>query len=1244
MPRRCPSPARCPVAPALAWVTTAAGLLAACAPRGDRPPEQSTAQSPEALPASVTSTPSGLPHRALTADDSITAPPLQLTASDGTGLRLVSLDARASLQEPLAYTELHLTFENPQSRTIEGRFTIDLPPDAAISRFAMKIGDRWQEGEVVERQAARVAYEDFLHRKQDPALMEKQAGNRFSARVFPIPANGTKELIVSYSQLQPDSQEPYRLMLAGLPKLDRLDARILVDEPETSATPDTAPTHKTGATGMAPHRRIIEVHERDYVPERNLEVVSDGPVSARGIRNDDLALARVSVGGDTPPEPVTDLTILFDTSASRALDFSGQVRRLGALVSALRELEGDFQLRLAAFDQDMSLLFDGSAADFGDEQLQALYARRALGASDLAAALRRVSTICGPSGRVLLLTDGIATAGDDEVAALVSAAQSLDRAGVTRIDAIIDGGLQDRGPLEAITTAGLQRDGIVSDARLPARRLAQKLRRATLSDLELSVPGATWTWPRVADGMQPGDEVLVYAQLPKDTAMTVVVEGEETIRTEVPLIAVDRPLLHRAWIGARIDALQLQHAKLDPEKDTKTRRRLQDEIVGLSTKYRVLSDFTALLVLESEHDYQRFSIDRRALTDILVVGDDGLQWQQRADGPVFAHADSGSSSASDNNAVPLIGRNFDPAMAALRAGTLGVMGQRSGHFLSSPYGAAFAAGNDDEDVWGGLSGTEVGEAFGVGGLGLVGTGRGGGGLGAVENLPRNDRVPARIGGSSSGYGRGRGAGFGGRDRAAPRVRQGRATVEGAMDRDIVRRIVRAHINEIRYCYNQGLARNPGLAGRVKIQFAIGATGKVPVAVVADSTLKDQNVANCIAKAVKRWRFPRPIDGDQVLVTYPFVLTPGDRPRPSLTADQIAERKRQQQREQQLRAERQRRAAIDAEQQRLENERTTGSPYEGRMFDVKTALDDGHVEQALTLALAWNEQDPGDMLAHIALGEVLETMGKRQAAARAYGSLIDLFPARADLRRHVGSRLEALGGAASWMAVDTYAQAVEQRPDHPSSHRMLAFALARVGEHERAFDAIVAGVEHRYPSGRFAGVDRILREDAALIAAAWLRAQPERAAEIRERATDANVGISTSASTRFVMTWETDSNDVDFHIRDGKSGHAYYANHRLPSGGQLYHDVTTGYGPECFTIEGEPTAFPYEFDAHYYSRGPMGYGMGALQIIEHDGDGRLYFEDRPYLIMKDRAEVDLGRLEQPLSWDHRAAERSKQRDR
>src|SRR5262249_41760235 len=122
-------------------------------------------------------------------------------ASDGTGLRLASMQANAVVDGPLAFTELHLTFENPIERMLEGTFRIRLPQNASLGRFAMKINGAWQEGEVVELEAARRAYEDFLHRKQDPALMEKSAGNEFSARVFPIPAGGTKDIVVSWVEV-----------------------------------------------------------------------------------------------------------------------------------------------------------------------------------------------------------------------------------------------------------------------------------------------------------------------------------------------------------------------------------------------------------------------------------------------------------------------------------------------------------------------------------------------------------------------------------------------------------------------------------------------------------------------------------------------------------------------------------------------------------------------------------------------------------------------------------------------------------------------------------------------------------------------------------------------------------------------------------------------------------------------------------------------------------------------------------
>jgi hypothetical protein len=217
-----------------------------------------------------------------------------------------------------------------------------------------------------------------------------------------------------------------------------------------------------------------------------------------------------------------------------------------------------------------------------------------------------------------------------------------------------------------------------------------------------------------------------------------------------------------------------------------------------------------------------------------------------------------------------------------------------------------------------------------------------------------------------------------------------------------------------------------------------------------------------------------------------------------------------------------------------------------------------------------------------------------------------------------------------LALDTYGKAVEQRPDHPASHRLYAFSLVKAGQLEKAFEAIVAGAKRKYPPGRFAGVDRILKEDVGLVAAAWMKAEPKRSAEIAKLRDEAHGTDEGNPSLRYVIVWETDANDVDFHIYDAKGGHAYYGNRQLASGGELYADVTTGYGPECFTIRGarEGRAYPYTLQAHYYSRGPMGYGMGKLQIIDHDGKGGLTFEERPFVVMVDRAFVDLGTVERP----------------
>src|SRR5262249_5693530 len=93
-------------------------------------------------------------------------------------------------------------------------------------------------------------------------------------------------------------------------------------------------------------------------------------------------------------------------------------------------------------------------------------------------------------------------------------------------------------------------------------------------------------------------------------------------------------------------------------------------------------------------------------------------------------------------------------------------------------------------------------------------------------------------------------------------------------KEIVRRIIRLHLNEVRYCYEQELPRHPELAGRLVVQFMVAGTGRVISSVLEKtSTLANPRVGMCVTEAVGRWEFPRPEGGGLVQVSYPFQLQP-----------------------------------------------------------------------------------------------------------------------------------------------------------------------------------------------------------------------------------------------------------------------------------------------------------------------------------------------------------------------------------
>jgi len=207
------------------------------------------------------------------------------------------------------------------------------------------------------------------------------------------------------------------------------------------------------------------------------------------------------------------------------------------------------------------------------------------------------------------------------------------------------------------------------------------------------------------------------------------------------------------------------------------------------------------------------------------------------------------------------------------AGLLGELAWRAGSPISSILARGNAIGPDAETALGSLIGDVGEEPYGSEGLGLDGRGRSGGGFnGAVVAQGRLPTLgKGGQGGDGSSVPAGAVATLRSRVAGVPDVVPGHARLRGALDKDIVRRYVRRHIREVRYCYSKVLQASSNVGGRLVTRFVIDPTGRVIISQMERSTVGNREVEQCIVAAIRRWRFPKPNNGGTVIVTYPFVL-------------------------------------------------------------------------------------------------------------------------------------------------------------------------------------------------------------------------------------------------------------------------------------------------------------------------------------------------------------------------------------
>lgn len=540
-------------------------------------------------------------------------PPAPITFADPDGQELIleDLSVRTAIHGMLSLTELELRFRNPQARRIEGRFTCTLPQNAAISRFAKEVNGQLMEGEVVERLRANQVYEQFLHQMRDPALLEQDQGNRFSARIFPIEANTTVRLLLSYTALLPlrDGIRTYTLPLRGMSKVNKLTFRAFV----TPIPGEGAKGELTTSTAA-----VTRFDQQDWTPDRDIVLTSrpegNTPLLLRA-GDFYLAALRPNVAAASSQAASHSWLFYVDTSASSA---EGATHRIRALEEVLAALPASDDVRLMAFDNDVVALAHGSASSLSGTIGDTLRARLFLGGTDLGAVLRDLTArvTAEPSRTAVIASDLVATLGSVAANDLQNAIAKLPAN--ARVHALVLGSREDAATAKALTAGHgrVVRVPFTDTLASRAAAAAEELRRPLGRSVDVSDPGAEWVYPSHFDDVAAGDEVLVLGKTKAGEEPRVV--SANATRLDAATFA---PLLEREAYRAYLEYLAAREAN---EPSEAVRRALATEQVRLSIEQRVVIPRTTMLVLESEWDYQRFGLNRRALAAILTIDAGGI--------------------------------------------------------------------------------------------------------------------------------------------------------------------------------------------------------------------------------------------------------------------------------------------------------------------------------------------------------------------------------------------------------------------------------------------------------------------------------------------------------------------------------------------------------------------------------------------------------------------------------------------
>lgn len=562
-------------------------------------------------------------------------------------VELKGVGVTVDIEEQVGTTTLELTLHNPAARPQEAQVLLPVPEGATVRSFQYDGVGPEPTATLLRREEARRIYDAIVNRQRDPGLLEFAGYNLIRSSVFPIPAGATQKVRISYEQVHAADGARVDYLLPRSESLGAEGVAWTIQGSIKSKRPIAtvySPSHEIA------QERVSAGHVKFRVPEGSASAPGSLRLSyvlAPPAAGDDALAATVLCYPDASVGPGGGYFLLLGAAPAQSptaartkrevivvIDRSGSMRgqkieqAKAAAAQVLEGLEPGEAFNIVDYSDTISTMAARPLIKTAETMQQArayigqLQANGGTALHDaLVEALRQPAT---PEflPLVLFLTDGLPTVGERNEVRIRDAAR--DNNSAKRRIFTFGVGFDVNTPLltgiartsRAASTFVLPDDNVEVAVSQVYRRLSGPVLSAPrLTALDASGKAdprlVREVMPGVLGDVFDGDQVLVMGQYTGGGPVTLRLEGEQGGKARSYSFTLDpasasarHGYVPRLWAGRKIAALIEAIRQAGAEQPPRTPqndpglKELVGEIVALSTRHGILTEYTSFLAVE----------------------------------------------------------------------------------------------------------------------------------------------------------------------------------------------------------------------------------------------------------------------------------------------------------------------------------------------------------------------------------------------------------------------------------------------------------------------------------------------------------------------------------------------------------------------------------------------------------------------------------------------------------------------